>query len=475
MTIANNYAPVVTAANGSATVFTGSWNAIAAANLVVQLLNTTTGVYTTVTQGVGSTQYQVTTLTATGFSITFNTAPASGNNVIISRLTPAAQTIPYTTSRGFQGSVNEGSFDLLTAMIQENAYNNTKAISAPVGDSAANLILPIASIRAGYVLAFDSSGDVIVSTQTLATLQSTGTSAAAAAASATAAAASAATATTQATAAAASASVAAASVGPWAVATGTGDAIVATYSPAITSLTDGLLLTARVPGSNATTTPTFKANSTTAHTITKEGGIAVSIGDIPGNLAECIFRYNLANTRWELLNPLINQAVTTYQTTDSTNISCSQCPTQANLGSAISMTIPTKGQLRLALFAQLVATVATQQFIIGIRIGSTNYWPTVYSGIIGGTANYSVAAETGNSGSTISSTALASVTGQSGGLSSPAIYNLETVLDIVSNSIPTGAQTVQPIVARLLSSSGALTVEGTVQTSEFQIIAISFP
>ena len=64
MTVANNYAPVVTAANGSTTVFSGSWNAISASNLVVQLLNTTTGVYTTVSQGVASNQYQVTSLTS---------------------------------------------------------------------------------------------------------------------------------------------------------------------------------------------------------------------------------------------------------------------------------------------------------------------------------------------------------------------------------------------------------------------------
>src|SRR4029077_17408470 len=41
---------------------------------------------------------------------------------------------------------------------------------------------------------------------------------------------------------------------------------------------------------------------------------ALGIGDIAGNLAEGVFRYNLANTRWELLNPAnvsLNQGIAT--------------------------------------------------------------------------------------------------------------------------------------------------------------------
>lgn len=206
MTVSNNYAPVVTAANGVTTVFTGTWNALAAAYLVVQLLNTTTGVYTTVTQGVGASQYLVTSLTSSGWVITFNTAPASGNNVVVSRNTAQTQIIPYTTSRGFQGSVEEGSFDALTNMVQELSDMVSNSLQVSVGDTAASLVLPIASLRANFVLAFDASGNVVVSTLTLAQIQSGSTSASA---SATAAAASAASALGSQTAAAASAAAAA--------------------------------------------------------------------------------------------------------------------------------------------------------------------------------------------------------------------------------------------------------------------------
>lgn len=90
----------------------------------------------------------------------------------------------------------------------------------------------------------------------------------------------------------------------WATGGGTADAITATYSPANTTLTDGLLLGVRATAANATTTPTFSPDGLTAHTITKLGGAALQPGDIKGALTELLLRYNLANTRWELLNPV---------------------------------------------------------------------------------------------------------------------------------------------------------------------------
>jgi hypothetical protein len=96
---------------------------------------------------------------------------------------------------------------------------------------------------------------------------------------------------------------------------GTADAITATYSPALTALTN-LTLCCVVPGAdNATTTPTFAPNGLTAHTITKHGGAALVAGDIK-NLGPALLVYNSANTRWELLNPASAPALpaaTTHQ------------------------------------------------------------------------------------------------------------------------------------------------------------------
>lgn len=90
---------------------------------------------------------------------------------------------------------------------------------------------------------------------------------------------------------------------PWVAAGGSADVITATYSPVITSLTDGLLLSFRATAANATTTPTFAPNGLTAHTITQKGGSALVAGNISANLSEYFVRYNLASTRWELMNP----------------------------------------------------------------------------------------------------------------------------------------------------------------------------
>lgn len=96
---------------------------------------------------------------------------------------------------------------------------------------------------------------------------------------------------------------------PWVAAGGSADAITATYSPAVTALTDGLLLSFRASAANATTTPSFSPNGLTARTITKNGGNALVAGDIAANAAEVLVRYNLANTRWELLNPSVAVAL----------------------------------------------------------------------------------------------------------------------------------------------------------------------
>lgn len=161
MTLANNYAPVTLAANGVTTQFSGPWQMISAAYAEVVLENTSTGVQTPVTQGVGPTQYQI-ALSDSGVVVTFNTAPASGNNVIMSRNTTPDQTNPYSTSRGFQGTTEEDSFDKLTAVVQENLDKLSRAVVAPAGDNATNLTLPIPTLRASMFLAFDASGNVVV-------------------------------------------------------------------------------------------------------------------------------------------------------------------------------------------------------------------------------------------------------------------------------------------------------------------------
>ena len=88
----------------------------------------------------------------------------------------------------------------------------------------------------------------------------------------------------------------------WVDGGGTADAITATYSPALTALVDGQLCFVRATLANATTTPTFNPSGLGAGTIVKGGGTALVPGDIRADGHELVLRYNLANTRWELLN-----------------------------------------------------------------------------------------------------------------------------------------------------------------------------
>lgn len=88
-----------------------------------------------------------------------------------------------------------------------------------------------------------------------------------------------------------------------AAAGGTVDVITATYSPAIT-LADKQLACFVSTGANVSTTPTFAPNALTAHTITARGGAALIPGDIGPAGYIGLIEYNLANTRWELLNPV---------------------------------------------------------------------------------------------------------------------------------------------------------------------------
>lgn len=100
-----------------------------------------------------------------------------------------------------------------------------------------------------------------------------------------------------------SASAVSSTVAQWCVGAGTSTAITGAFPTPVAALTDGMVLAFRALLANTTTAPTFKADGTTARTITKNGGQALGIGDITGPLHECYIRYNLANTRWELLNP----------------------------------------------------------------------------------------------------------------------------------------------------------------------------
>lgn len=159
MTVSNNYVPIRQLGNGVTTQFSGSWPMLNANYAQVFLENATTGVQTPVTQGAGASQYTL-VFSSSGFTVTFNTAPTSANYVVIGRNVALDQTDPYRTSKGFQGQVEEDSFDKLTLIAQDTRSAITRSITVPLGDTATNLILPTAALRANGILGFDGSGNV---------------------------------------------------------------------------------------------------------------------------------------------------------------------------------------------------------------------------------------------------------------------------------------------------------------------------
>ena len=100
-----------------------------------------------------------------------------------------------------------------------------------------------------------------------------------------------------------------------AAAGGTVDAITATFSPALT-LTDKIMCAVISAGANTSTTPTFAPDGLTAHTIMTRGGGALVAGSIGAAGFVALLEYNLASTRWELLNPATNANLTGPITSD---------------------------------------------------------------------------------------------------------------------------------------------------------------
>jgi hypothetical protein len=90
---------------------------------------------------------------------------------------------------------------------------------------------------------------------------------------------------------------------PMVAAGGTVNAITANYTPDVT-LSDTLVVGIVSAGANTSATPTLAVDGGTARTIVKQGNISLQNGDIGPAGSSHFLRYDLANTRWELMNPV---------------------------------------------------------------------------------------------------------------------------------------------------------------------------
>ena len=162
MTVSTSTSFVSYAGNGSLTTFAYTFKIFQDSDLLVTLVNDTTGVETT---QVLTTDYTVSGAgSAGGGNVTFTTAPASGTTVKIRRVLPVTQETDYVANDPFPAEAHEDALDKLTMLVQQEAANSDLAIQFPEGDvgSGLNNIVPSAVDRADKILKFDTEGNVEV-------------------------------------------------------------------------------------------------------------------------------------------------------------------------------------------------------------------------------------------------------------------------------------------------------------------------
>lgn len=99
-----------------------------------------------------------------------------------------------------------------------------------------------------------------------------------------------------------------------ATASGTSDAITASFTPAITALANGMTLFVRAAAANTTATPTFAPDGLPAKTIVKGNNLALVAGDIAGAGHWLEMNYDATLDKWVLQNPA--DVATTAQAQD---------------------------------------------------------------------------------------------------------------------------------------------------------------
>ena len=197
---------------------------------------------------------------------------------------------------------------------------------------------------------------------------------------------------------------------PIAAAGGTSDAITATIAGA--STVDQQIISVISGAANTTSTPTMKLNSDTLHTITTRGGGALNAGDLGAAGYVGIYEYNLANTRWELLNPANTNLATQVKgnlpvtnLNSGTSASASTfwrgdgawaaaggvtvgTPVAATSGTTIDFTSLPAGLTKITVSFKAVSVSSTSPMMIQIGDSAGGIQATGYAGTVGYNSNY---------------------------------------------------------------------------------------
>ena len=168
MTVSSTTNKVSYSGNGSTTVFAYTFKIFANGDLDVYIRSSTgTETLQTIT-----TDYTVSNAgNESGGNVTFVTAPASGETVVIQRKLDLTQGTDYVENDPFPAESHEEALDRLTFITQQMQEEIDRSIKASVTNTISSTEFAIsATDRANKIFAFDGSGDLSV-TQELGTYQ----------------------------------------------------------------------------------------------------------------------------------------------------------------------------------------------------------------------------------------------------------------------------------------------------------------
>lgn len=157
--------------DGSTTVFAYTFKIFDEDDITVIVRTDATGVETVKTK---TTDYSVSNVgDPNGGNVTFVTAPASGETVVLLRSTAQTQTTDYTPNDPFPAAAHEDALDRVTFIAQEIQEELDRAIKVSKTNTITSPeFTTSAADRANKVFAFDSNGDLSV-TQELGTYRGT--------------------------------------------------------------------------------------------------------------------------------------------------------------------------------------------------------------------------------------------------------------------------------------------------------------
>lgn len=161
MTVSSTTSKVSYSGNGSTVAFTVTFYFLASSDIKV-LVRSANGTEVVKTLG---TDYTVTGAgDPSGGTVTFGTAPASGQTVVLARSVPLTQVTDYTPNDPFPAETHERALDKLTQVTQQINEAVDRSIKLSLSNTMTSTEFTVdAAERANKVFGFDAAGELVVS------------------------------------------------------------------------------------------------------------------------------------------------------------------------------------------------------------------------------------------------------------------------------------------------------------------------